>query len=103
MLGLVSSAFPWLRSGDTEESTLIDWGTDPYALGTYSYPGVNAVGRPREWRACVNGTLFFAGEATCGYRHPATVQGAFESGLQSAQAVGAAFLDHSSAENQEIC
>lgn len=61
------------------------WGMDPFAGGSYGYGAVGAVETDRETLAAnVAGRLFFAGEAT----HPtlpATVHGAYESGLTEAQ------------------
>jgi monoamine oxidase len=38
----------------------------------------------------VEQTVFFAGEASCGSRHPASVHGAIESGQRAAREVAAA-------------
>ena len=63
------------------------WGADPWAGGSYSYLGIGAsaddrvtLGEP------VSNTLFFAGEAT--HRDdPASVHGAWWSGLRAAKEV----------------
>ncbi|KAI9879947.1 MAG: hypothetical protein M1830_006255 [Pleopsidium flavum] len=62
------------------------WGKDPFARGSYSYVGVQA--RPDDYDAMARpvGNLHFAGEATCG-THPATVHGAYLSGLRAASDV----------------
>ena len=62
------------------------WMQDPYARGTYSYLGTKA--QPGDYEAMARpvGNLHFAGEATCG-THPATVHGAFISGLRAAAEV----------------
>lgn len=64
------------------------WAQDPYARGSYSYA---AVGMPAGARAALAGTdwdgaLVFAGEATS-TDNPATVHGAWQSGLAAAQVV----------------
>jgi monoamine oxidase len=61
------------------------WASDPYARGSYSYPSVGGSGRDRELLAVpLENTLFFAGEAT--HRDdPASVHGAWWSGLRAAR------------------
>lgn len=63
------------------------WGSDPYALGSYSYLPPGATGRDNDVLAePVGDVLFFAGEAT--YRkHTSTVRGAFESGEREAERI----------------
>ncbi|KAK4499394.1 hypothetical protein PRZ48_009908 [Zasmidium cellare] len=59
------------------------WRRDPFTRGTYSYVGPET--RPGDYDLMSKsvGSLHFAGEATCG-THPATVHGAFLSGLRAA-------------------
>lgn len=59
------------------------WKQDPFTRGTYSYVGPRT--RPQDYDIMARsiGNLHFAGEATCG-THPATVHGAFLSGLRVA-------------------
>ncbi|KAM0712278.1 hypothetical protein Q7P37_011372 [Cladosporium fusiforme] len=59
------------------------WKQDPFTRGTYSYVGPRT--RPQDYDVMARsvGNLHFAGEATCG-THPATVHGAFLSGLRVA-------------------
>ncbi|KAL6066055.1 Lysine-specific histone demethylase 1A [Balamuthia mandrillaris] len=60
------------------------WGSDPFARGSYSYIAVGSSGRDYDLMARpVSRRLFFAGEATQ-REHPATVAGAFLSGLREA-------------------
>ena len=66
------------------------WAADPYARGSYSFPGIGGSGADRErLQIPVENTLFFAGEAT--HRDdPASVHGAWWSGLRAAHQVIAA-------------
>jgi monoamine oxidase len=61
-----------------------DWRADPFARGAYSYIGVGGIGAPRTLGRPVNGTLFFAGEATNG-EQIGTVAGALASGRRAAR------------------
>ncbi|PRP76756.1 Lysine-specific histone demethylase 1-2, partial [Planoprotostelium fungivorum] len=72
-------------------SLVTNWGHDPYALGTYSYVGINSTGDDYDRLAStVDLNLFFAGEATSRW-HPATAAGAYHSGLQAAGKITALF------------
>ena len=66
------------------------WGADPFARGAYSHLPPGATPADRDALAAPLGDrVFFAGEAT--HRdHPATVHGAFLSGVREARRVGAA-------------
>lgn len=59
------------------------WRRDPFTRGTYSYVGPET--RPGDYDLMARsvGNVHFGGEATCG-THPATVHGAFLSGLRVA-------------------
>ena len=66
------------------------WLHDPFAYGSYSYTGVGATGygaaTPTTYDLLakpINNRVFFAGEHTCS-EYPATVQGAYASGLTAA-------------------
>ncbi|HEV2672572.1 MAG TPA: FAD-dependent oxidoreductase, partial [Gemmatimonadales bacterium] len=61
-----------------------DWRADPFARGAYSYVGVGGSGAPRALGRPVDGTLFFAGEATNG-EQIGTVAGALASGRRAAR------------------
>ena len=63
-----------------------DWRSDPYARGAYSYVRVGGVGSSHRLARPVQGTLFFAGEATDEERS-GTVEGALASGLRAARQV----------------
>ena len=68
------------------ETIVTRWGRDRFARGTYSYVGLAS--QPGDYEAMARplGNLHFAGEATCG-THPATVHGAYISGLRAASEV----------------
>jgi monoamine oxidase len=61
-----------------------DWSADPFARGAYTYVGVGGADAHRTLAAPVAGTLFFAGEATCGGGYNATMEGALRSGRRAA-------------------
>jgi monoamine oxidase len=61
-----------------------DWATDPLSRGAYTYVGVGGSEAYRTLAAPVGGTLYFAGEATCGDGHNATMEGALRSGRRAA-------------------
>jgi monoamine oxidase len=63
-----------------------DWRADPFARGAYSYIAVGGMGAPGALAKPVDGTLFFAGEATNG-DEIGTVAGALGSGRRAAREV----------------
>ena len=63
---------------------LTRWGEDPFAYGSYSYPAVGSTPAMREELARRWHGVVFAGEAVS-TAFPATLQGAYLSGLQAAQ------------------
>jgi monoamine oxidase len=68
------------------EAVVTRWQQDPFSRGSYSYTGPNF--QPDDYNVMARriGNLFFAGEHTCG-THPATVHGAYISGLRAASEV----------------
>lgn len=64
------------------------WGSDKFAYGSYSYIAVGSSGDDYDILAenVGNGRVFFAGEAT-NKRYPATMHGAYLSGLREAAAI----------------
>jgi monoamine oxidase len=64
-----------------------NWSTDPYSRCAYSYPGVGGTEAARALAEPVDGTLFFAGEATDFRGHHGTVHGAIKSGYRAAKEV----------------
>ena len=75
------------RVPEPEAVRISHWASDPYARGSYSYPGLGASGSDRSQLAKpIEDTLFFAGEAT--HRNdPASVHGAWWSGLRAARQI----------------
>lgn len=68
------------------ETIVTRWRKDPFACGSYSYVGPQTQAGDYDVMARPYGPLHFAGEATCG-THPATVHGAYLSGLRAAAEV----------------
>ena len=68
------------------ETIVTRWGKDRFARGSYSYVGATSLPGDYENLARPVGRLHFAGEATCA-THPATVHGAYISGLRAASEV----------------
>lgn len=64
-----------------------DWANDPQIRGAYSYIPVDGLDLPKALAAPVEGTLFFAGEATVRDAQTGTVFGALESGLRAAREI----------------
>lgn len=69
-------------------STVItSWESDKYARGSYSYVGIGASASDyNELARTLLNRLYFGGEATNRY-HPATVAGAYQSGIREAQKI----------------
>ena len=68
------------------ETIVTRWGKDRFARGSYSFVGATSLPGDYEAMAAPIGTLHFAGEATCA-THPATVHGAYISGLRAASEI----------------
>lgn len=68
------------------ETIVTRWNKDPFARGSYSFVGPKTRAGDYDVMARPHGPLHFAGEATCG-THPATVHGAYLSGLRVAAEV----------------
>lgn len=68
------------------EAVVTRWKRDPFARGSYSYVGPQTIAGDYDVMAKPVGPIHFAGEATCG-THPATVHGAYISGLRAASDV----------------
>ncbi|EED24546.1 lysine-specific histone demethylase Aof2, putative [Talaromyces stipitatus ATCC 10500] len=68
---------------DPLETIVTRWKSDKFTRGTYSYVAADALPGDYDLMAKAVGNLHFAGEATCA-THPATVHGAYLSGLRAA-------------------
>jgi len=86
-LHALQATFPERVELDAELETALvaDWSADPFARGAYSYVLVGGQGSRDDLAAPVDGTLFFAGEATS-TDYSGTVSGALESGTRAARA-----------------
>ena len=91
--GIVASAMAWIRSAfgkdapDPEAFQITRWAADPFTFGSYSFFAKGST--PEDLTALaapVGDRVFFAGEATSS-AHPATVHGAYASGLRAAEEV----------------
>src|SRR5581483_4198338 len=68
---------------ELETAYVADWAADAFARGASSYALVGGKGARDDLAAPVDGTLFFAGEATSS-DYSGTVSGALESGVKAA-------------------
>lgn len=66
---------------------LHNWSRDPFSRGAYSFTAAGAERAAERLREPVQGTLFFAGEATADGEEVGTVHGALASGLRAAEEV----------------
>lgn len=64
-----------------------DWRRDPFARGAYSYVLAGGIDAWRSLAEPLEGSLYFAGEATMGDGNNATMEGAVESGQRAARQV----------------
>ena len=87
----LAKIFPQAHTLEPTEAIVTRWGKDRFARGSYSY--VASMAQPGDYDAMAQpvGNLHFAGEATCG-THPATVHGAYISGLRAASEIIDALL-----------
>ena len=68
-----------------------DWQSDPFSRGAYSYGKVGADGAQQTIAEPIEGTVFFAGEATDTTGHNGTLHGAIASGYRAAQQIEKSF------------
>jgi monoamine oxidase len=76
---------PALVRDEFEGAVMHDWGRDPFARGAYSYVTVGGRNARGVLAAPIDGTLFFAGEATSTDGQGGTVNGALETGERAAR------------------
>lgn len=69
------------------KSYVHDWQADPFSRGAYSYVLVGGINAPKKLAEPVEGTLFFAGEATETTGHGGTVHGAIMTGERAAKQI----------------
>jgi monoamine oxidase len=74
-----------LARRELEAGFMHDWGRDPFARGAYSYVAIGGDGARAALAAPVDGTLFFAGEATSNDGQGGTVNGALATGERAAR------------------
>ncbi|KAJ5504018.1 Winged helix-turn-helix transcription repressor DNA-binding [Penicillium fimorum] len=84
--GQLRNVFKHTTVPDPLETIITRWGQDPFTYGSYSYVAAAAFPDDYDLMARSIGNLHFAGEATCG-THPATVHGAYLSGLRAASEI----------------
>lgn len=84
--GQLRNVFKHTAVPDPLETIITRWRSDRFTRGSYSYVAANALPGDYDLMAQSIGNLHFAGEATCG-THPATVHGAYLSGLRAASEV----------------
>ncbi|XP_020600317.1 lysine-specific histone demethylase 1 homolog 2 [Phalaenopsis equestris] len=84
---------------DPIQTICTKWGGDPFSHGSYSHIRVHSSGRDYDILAeSVGGSLFFAGEAT-NRHYPATMHGAFLSGLREASKILHTWQSRNSVKN----
>jgi Flavin containing amine oxidoreductase/HMG-box domain len=81
--GRLAKVFAPKKIPHPSEVIITHWKKDPFAVGSYSYVGPKTQPGDYDVMARPCGSIHFAGEATCG-THPATVHGAYISGLRAA-------------------
>ncbi|MFH8385380.1 flavin monoamine oxidase family protein [Kitasatospora sp. NPDC018058] len=85
LAGLLATVLPWTSGAAVLDLAFADWGRDPYAGGAFTAPRAGLEEAARQWAEPVDGTLFFAGEATVAGERLPWVQGALESGERAAE------------------
>jgi monoamine oxidase len=79
-----------LARSEFEGGETHDWSSDPFARGAYSYVATGATEARTVLGTPLDGTLFFAGEATATDGQCGTVSGAFATGLRAADEIARA-------------
>ncbi|KAL4989161.1 flavin-containing amine oxidoreductase-domain containing protein [Aspergillus falconensis] len=86
VMSQLRNVFKQVAVPDPLETIITRWASDKFTRGTYSYVAAEALPGDYDLMARSVGNLYFAGEATCG-THPATVHGAYISGLRAASEI----------------
>ncbi|KAL4759145.1 putative lysine-specific histone demethylase Aof2 [Aspergillus foveolatus] len=86
VMSQLRNVFKQVAVPDPLETIITRWASDKFTRGTYSYVAAEALPGDYDLMAKSVGNLYFAGEATCG-THPATVHGAYISGLRAASEI----------------
>ena len=73
-----------LVNEEFEAGAMHDWNRDVFSRGAYSYVAVGGGDARAAFAAPVDGTLFFAGEATSTDGNGGTVNGALQTGVRAA-------------------
>ena len=76
-----------LAREEFESGVMHDWGDDPFSRGAYSYVAVGGGDARAVLAKTLDGTLFFAGEATSHDGQAGTVNGALKTGARAAAEV----------------
>ncbi|MFF7992416.1 flavin monoamine oxidase family protein [Kitasatospora xanthocidica] len=87
LAAMLATALPWTSGAAVLGLAVADWGQDPYAAGAFTAPRAGLEDAARQWAEPVDGTLFFAGEATVTGERLPWVQGALASGERAAEQV----------------
>ncbi|RAK74252.1 putative lysine-specific histone demethylase Aof2 [Aspergillus fijiensis CBS 313.89] len=80
------NVFKHVAVPDPLETIITRWASDKFTRGSYSFVAAHSLPGDYDLMAQSIGNLHFAGEATCG-THPATVHGAYLSGLRAASEI----------------
>ncbi|RAL17150.1 putative lysine-specific histone demethylase Aof2 [Aspergillus homomorphus CBS 101889] len=80
------NVFKHVAVPDPLETIITRWASDKFTRGSYSFVAAHSLPGDYDLMARSVGNLHFAGEATCG-THPATVHGAYLSGLRAASEI----------------
>jgi lysine-specific histone demethylase 1 len=86
VISQLRNVFKHTRIPDPVETIITRWASDKFTRGSYSYVATEAHAEDYDLMARPVGSLHFAGEATS-RNHPATVHGAYLSGIRAAAEV----------------
>jgi monoamine oxidase len=86
-LATILNLDPERLSMEVRSGFVHDWQSDPFSRGAYSYVCTGGAGAPQRLAEPLDGTLYFAGEATDVSGHIGTVHGAIASGRRAADEI----------------